>query len=48
MFWPRRDVPLVERHVLLDDVGEGLELLGVTPPKGSFTRIICTSGWRWP
>ena len=21
---------------------------GVTPPKGSFTRIICTSGWRWP
>ena len=21
---------------------------GVIPPKGSFTRIICTSGWRWP
>ena len=21
---------------------------GVTPPNGSFTRIICTSGWRWP
>ena len=21
---------------------------GLTPPKGSFTRIICTSGWRWP
>src|ERR687898_518052 len=21
---------------------------GVTPPKGSFTRIICTSGWRCP
>ena len=21
---------------------------GVTPPIGSFTRIICTSGWRWP
>jgi hypothetical protein len=25
---PRRDVPLVERHVLLDDGGERLELLG--------------------
>ena len=24
----RRDVPLVQRHVLLDDVGEGVELLG--------------------
>jgi hypothetical protein len=21
---------------------------GETPPQGSFTRIICTSGWRWP
>ena len=21
---------------------------GVTPPNGSFTRIICTSAWRWP
>ena len=21
---------------------------GLTPPSGSFTRIICTSGWRWP
>ena len=21
---------------------------GVTPPNGSFTRAICTSGWRWP
>ena len=21
---------------------------GVTPPSGSLTRIICTSGWRWP
>ena len=21
---------------------------GVTPPIGSFTRIIWTSGWRWP
>ena len=21
---------------------------GVTPPKGSLTRIIWTSGWRWP
>ena len=21
---------------------------GVMPPIGSFTRIICTSGWRWP
>ena len=21
---------------------------GETPPKGSFTRIIWTSGWRWP
>ena len=21
---------------------------GVMPPIGSFMRIICTSGWRWP
>ena len=21
---------------------------GLMPPIGSFTRIICTSGWRWP
>ena len=21
---------------------------GVMPPHGSFTRIIWTSGWRWP
>ncbi len=21
---------------------------GVIPPNGSFTRIICTSAWRWP
>ena len=21
---------------------------GVTPPIGSLTRTICTSGWRWP
>ena len=21
---------------------------GVTPPKGSFTRVICTFGWRCP
>ncbi len=21
---------------------------GVTPPSGSFTRTICTPGWRWP
>ena len=21
---------------------------GVMPPIGSFTRHICTSGWRWP
>ena len=21
---------------------------GETPPHGSLTRIICTSGWRWP
>ena len=21
---------------------------GVTPPNGSFTRIIWTSAWRWP
>ena len=21
---------------------------GVMPPNGSFTRIICTSAWRWP
>ena len=42
------DVALVQRHVLLDDVGELVHLLGCDPAEGSLTRIICTSGWRWP
>ena len=43
-----RDVALVEGRPLLDRVGEASICSGVTPPIGSFTRIICTSGWRWP
>ena len=48
MFWRVVMWPLLSGAYFSTTSAKASICSGVTPPKGSFTRIICTSGWRWP
>ena len=48
MFWRVVMWPLRSGTYLSITSANASSWSGVTPPIGSFTRIIWTSGWRWP
>ena len=48
MFWRVVMWPLFSGAYFSTTSAKASICSGVTPPNGSFTRIICTSGWRWP
>ena len=48
MFWRVVMCPLPSGAYFSTTEAKASICSGLTPPIGSFTRIICTSGWRWP
>src|SRR5207248_525571 len=48
MFWRVVMCPLRSGTYFSITSANASSCSGVMPPKGSFTRIICTSAWRWP
>ena len=48
MFWRVVTWPLFSGAYFSTTLANVSIWSGVTPPIGSFMRIICTSGWRWP
>jgi len=48
MFWRVVMWPLLRGAYFSTTSAKPSQCSGVTPPHGSFTRIICTLGWRWP
>ncbi len=48
MFWRVVTCPFSSGAYFSTTVAKASIWSGVTPPKGSLTRTICTSGWRWP
>ncbi len=48
MFWRVVTWPLFKGAYFSTTLAKASIWWGVTPPKGSLTRTICTSGWRWP
>ena len=48
MFWRVVTWPLPSGAYFSITEAKASSWSGVTPPIGSFTRIIWTSGWRWP
>ena len=48
MFWRVVMWPLLSGAYFSTTSAKASICSGVMPPKGSFTRIIWTSAWRWP
>ena len=48
MFWRVVMWPLLRGAYFSTTAAKESIWSGVTPPKGSFTRTICTPGWRCP
>ena len=48
MFWRVVTWPLSSGAYFSTTLPKASICSGVTPPNGSLTRIIWTSGWRWP
>ena len=48
MFWRVVMWPLFSGAYFSTTSAKASICSGFMPPNGSFTRIICTSAWRWP